>query len=174
MIEVVIQIPERLMARCGPARLRQTQVRFDADREHWFDATVREFSAQSDPVTRTFDLVVGLKPPSDLTVFPGMTATVKAEIPTSMGLSEKGQGTALVPVEAVSSNAGGDTYVWVVERNGGPPHKTKVLVGSLREDGIEILSGLQPGQLVAVAGLRALRKDIPVRPMIAGKKGLDG
>lgn len=174
LIEVVIQLPERLMARGGPAGLWQTQVHFDADSDRWFDASVREFSAQSDPVTRTFDVVVGLKPPADLAVFPGMTATVRVETPAYAGSSEKTQGAAWVPVGAVWSSAEGETYVWVVEPKGGPPHKTKVQVGSLREGGIEILSGLQPGQLVAVAGLRALREDIRVRPMIAGKKGLDG
>lgn len=172
--EVVIQLPERLIAYGGATVLRTVHVHFDADGDRWFGGSVREFTVQSDAVTRTFDVVVGVKPPADLAVFPGMTATVKAEIPAFPGTSEETQRVALIPIEAVWADTNGESCVWVVEPKGGPPHKTKVQVGGLRDRSVEILSGLQPGQHVAVAGLHTLREDIPVRPMIAGKKGLDG
>ncbi|AFM23815.1 efflux RND transporter periplasmic adaptor subunit [Desulfomonile tiedjei] len=174
LIEVVIQLPERLIAHGGAEVLRSIQVHFDADGDRWFDASIREFSLQSDTVTRTFDVVVGLNPPADLAVYPGMTATVRAEVTAFPGRSQQPQRVALIPAEAVWADTNGESNVWVVEPNGGPPHKTRVQVGVLRDGGVEILSGLQPGQYVAVAGLRTLREDIRVRPMIAGKKGLDG
>ena len=49
-----------------------------------------------------------------------------------------------------------------------------VEIGVMRKDGMEILSGVQPGQHVAVAGFDALNETIQVRPMIAGKEGLEG
>ncbi len=174
MIEVVIQVPERLMAQDGAAGLGNLRVRLDADRDRWFDASIREWSVQSDTFTQTYDVVVGLKPPAGIRVFPGMTATVKAETGSRLEKAEAVAHSTLVPTEAVWADSDGRLYVWGIEPQGGAPRKIPVRVGALRDSGIEIVSGLVAGQHVAVAGTHTLREKMLVRPMEEGKEGLDG
>ena len=174
LIEVVIPEPERLAARGGALGLKRIQVRFDADDDRWFDARVRESRAQSDSVTGTYDVVVELTPPSDLRVLPGMTATVRAETRNPL---EKPVGNArltIVPAEAVWTGDDGKSYVWIVQPEGGTPLKRQVTVGAFRRIGLEVLSGLEPGERVAVAGVHTLQEEMHVRPTRAGKEGLDG
>jgi RND family efflux transporter MFP subunit len=174
LIEVVIQVPERLIAHGGASSLRKIQVLFDENSDRWFDASIREFSVQSDAVTRTYDVVVGLTPPEDLKVLPGMTATVKAETLDSPAPSQKAREAVLVPAQAIWLGSDGKSYAWVIEPAGGTPQKRQVEVGALRAGGVEIFSGLRPGELVAVSGVHLLRQDMQVRPMTEGKEGLDG
>ncbi|MGD8452568.1 MAG: efflux RND transporter periplasmic adaptor subunit [Phycisphaerae bacterium] len=174
VLEVVVAVPERLIARGGVAALGELHVRFDADEERWLDADIREFSVQSDPVTRTFDVVVGLTPPANMEVLPGMTATVRARTPGDVGECDAGAQRALVPVEAIVRGPDGASYVWVIEPAGGTPYRQSVELGILHEDGVEIVGGLRPGQHVAVAGLHTLREDMHARPMAEGGEGLDG
>lgn len=178
MIEVVIQVPERLLAREGAEGFTRLEVHFDGDREadRWFTASVREYSAESDKTTRTYDVVVGLASPEGLQVLPGMTASVRALVNGGRGLSDERVTSAitLVPLEAVWNGVDGEAYVWVIPPEGGHPEMRKVRLGALRGDCAEILSGLEPEARVAVAGVHSLRENVLVRPQEAGKEGLDG
>ena len=176
VIRVVIQVPERLIAREGMDGLDEIQVHFDADseKERWLEAFVLEYVAESDCVTRTYDVVVALPPPEDLKVFPGMTATVKANIICLSTPSPSEEDATIIPVESLWRGSDGISYVWVIDPDGGNPEKRPVKTAVLSGDCVEISGGLEPGKLVATAGLRALREDQLVRPMISGKEGLDG
>ncbi len=174
LIEVVIQEPERLIARTGRPGLRNVKVRFDADENRWFDASVLESRAQSDSVTGTYDVVVGLTPPDDLRVLPGMTATVMAETGNPVEASPSTTRATVAPAEAVWNGSDGKSYVWIVQPDGGALVKRQVEVGAYCEDGIEILSGLEPGDRVATAGVHKLRENMLVRPIREGREGLDG
>lgn len=174
LIEVVIQEPERLIAHGGALGLGKIQVHFDADDDRWFDASVLESRAQSDSITGTFDVVVGLTPPADLRVLPGMTATVRAETAKPVEASELAPQTTIAPAEAIWIGSDGKSYVWIIQPKGGTPSRKQVKVGALRENGVEIRSGLEPGDYVAVAGVHTLREDMQVRPSREGKEGLDG
>ena len=171
--EVVIQVSERQMAHGGIAGLGQLKVHFDADTDRWIDASVCEYSAESDPVTGTYDVVVRLVPPADLKVFPGMTASVRTHIPDSMnGPTATGQ-TTQIPIEALCIDSDGETYVWVIDPDGGTPSKRIVTASLMCEDSAQISSGLKVGEYVATAGLSNLQEDIQVRPMPIGVEGLD-
>ncbi len=174
-IEVVIQVSERVIARAGAAGLELLQVRFDADphQERWFNARVREYGLESDSATRTYDVVVALPPPPDLQVFPGMTATVRAQLRQPLQTAS-GCSAVRVPVESLWSGTGGDSFVWVINPEGGAPRKKQVRIAALSENDALICNGPAPGEKVAVAGLRTLYEGQPVRPMRKGKEGLDG
>nr|WP_246422301.1 efflux RND transporter periplasmic adaptor subunit [Roseospira visakhapatnamensis] len=174
-IEVVIQVPERVIAHGGPEEMGALRVRFDADDSRWFEAAVHEYSAQADPVTRTYDVVVALAPPSDLTVFPGMTATVQARI-DGRTPPPRAPAPALtrIPVEALWRGHDGLSYVWVIDPDGSTPAKRRVEAVALVGDGVQIRDGLTPGEHVATAGLHSLRESLWVRPMVPGARGLDG
>ena len=176
-IEVVIQVPERLLAQDGTDGLTRLQVKFDADPrpDRWFEASVHEYSVESDKATRTYDVVVALASPEDLKVFPGMTASVRALVDKKSGLSdERAAAITRIPVEAVWNGVDGEAYVWVIAPQGGHPEKRKVEIGALRGDCAEVVDGLEPGSHVAVAGVQSLRENVLVRPQAEGKEGLDG
>lgn len=178
MIEVIIQVPERLLAREGAEGFTKLQVHFDGDREtdRWFAASVHEYSVESDKTTRTYDVVVGLASPADLQVFPGMTASVRTIVDNGGGGSDEPEAApiTLIPLEAVWNGVDGGSYVWVIAPEGGHPETRKVELGSLRGDYAEIVSGLEPEAHVAIAGVHILRENALVRPQAAGKEGLDG
>jgi multidrug efflux pump subunit AcrA (membrane-fusion protein) len=100
-----------------------------------------------------------------------MTASVKFE---TIPHNEKNKNITLVPIEAVWSDSSNKSYVWVIPDNGGLPQKTSVILGRMRNNGVEILSGLTPGKKVAVAGIHSLQENAPVRAIPRCKWGLDG
>lgn len=173
-IEVVIQMPERLLAHGAAGEFRELQVCFDADNERWFDASIGEYSAESNSITRTFDMVVTLDPPATFRVFPGMTAAVRTRIADSSDTSSSDKTMTRIPVEALWEGQDGESYVWTIDPAGGKPSKRKVETRVMHADYVEISSGLRPGEHVAIAGLHTLREDLLARPTATGKEGLDG
>lgn len=177
LIEVVIQIPERLMATTNPGAAEEINIIFDADKKKAYEGKLEEHSMQSDPASRTYDAVIGVNPPGELNILPGMTATVNINISNSLEQIESTDSTSIdtliVPVEAVF-RSDGNVYCWVIPGKGGQPEKRPVEVGELRNEGILITEGLAVGEHVATAGLHALHEELNVRPANANWEGLDG
>ena len=173
-IEVVIQLAERLIADGGTEELRQVQVCFDAASHRWYDADIHEFAVESNPVTRTYAVVVGLATPTELHILPGMTATVRCTIQVAAKGSVTTKDTTQIPVEAVLYASDGKPYVWVINPEQQSAHKQSVTVGAMQGDGIEVTSGLKVGEHVAIAGLHSLHERMKARPMRIDKEGLEG
>jgi len=173
-IDVVIQVPEGLIAHGGTDAFRDILVNFDADGERWFPGEVREFRVLSDPITRTYEVAVSVMPPGDMSVLPGMTATVSVTTSMTSERYKTVQSIRFVPVEAVFGGSDGNSYAWVIPETGGAPRKTKITLGALCEGGIEIIDSLETGQRVAVSGVHSLRENMQVRPVRDGREGLDG
>lgn len=174
-VEVAVQVPERIVARTTFSTVSQVEVSFDAERGHHYPARTKEFSLQSDPVTRTYELVVDVTPPETLNIFPGMTATVFVEINSldSADKGEQGENVFVVPIEAVFAD-GNNSYCWVIPPKGGNPEKRQVQIGVLNNQGILILSGINAEESVAIAGLASLHESLLVRPLASNWEGLDG
>lgn len=177
IIEVVIRVPERLVAATNSGLTKEFRVIFDADKNTSYQGELIEQSVQSDPVTRTYDSVIGVNPPDNLNIFPGMTATVHANISNEEDKQNSTQPIAadslIVPVEAVLG-VEGVSYCWVIPVRGGQPEKRKVEIGPLRDDGVIITQGITEGEHVAIAGLHALHEGLAVRPAKQNWEGLDG
>ena len=173
-IDVVIQVPEGLIAHGGTEGFKDILINFDADGERWFPGVVREFRVLSDPITRTYEVAVGVRPPGDMRVLPGMTATVSVTTSATQQIYKTAQHVRLVPVEAVFGGSDGHSYAWVIPESGGSPSKIKVTLGALCEGGVEIIDSLETGQRVAISGVHSLRENMQVRPVREGREGLDG
>lgn len=174
-VEVAVQVPERIVARTSFSTVGLVEVSFDADRGHHYPARTKEFSLQSDPVTRTYQLVVDVTAPETLNIFPGMTATVFVEINSidSGDVKEPGENVFVVPVEAVFAD-GRHSYCWVIPSEGGNPEKRQIEIGVHNNQGILLLSGMNAGESVATAGLAFLHESLLVRPLAVNWEGLDG
>lgn len=172
-IEVEVQLPEQLVARGGIEILDQLNVRFDANPELIFPAEAMELSLESSRDTRTYALVIKLPSPADMHILPGMTATVSGVIKQSgPGTAEKDS--VLVPVESVVFDTNADPYVWILDPQTQKARKRPVRIGPMHGDSIQVTKGIRAHELVATAGLRSLDEKQRVRPMKAGKEGLEG
>lgn len=172
-IEVVIQLAERLIADGGTKDLRQVQVCFDAANQCWYDASIHEFAIESNPMTRTYAVVVTLAPPPGLHILPGMTATVRCTVQEGV-MDSADADTTLIPVEAVLYSSSGQPYVWVIDPDQQSAHKQGITVGAMQGDAIMVMAGLKTGDHVAVAGLHSLYEKMKTRPIRADKEGLEG
>jgi RND family efflux transporter MFP subunit len=106
-----------------------------------------------DPATRTFGVEVSI-PNADLRLRPGMFARVNM----NFGTMERVVVSDLAIIRQLGTN---DRYVFVYEN--GIVHKTQVQVGRLVGNQVEILSGLNEGEQVVVAGMARLLDQSEVR-----------
>jgi RND family efflux transporter MFP subunit len=162
VLEVKVDIPETdaLLAPRGSIGERSERADFTVELSSLpnrpFPARLTEFATTADPVTRTFEVTFQFEPPSDVFLRPGMTAKVVAQLRPSEA------GAFLVPAVAVVGGEGGGVFVWVIDTSSMTATKRTVRVGDMSGDQIQILSGLQSGETIAISGTRSLREDMQV------------
>ncbi len=139
------------------ARLKPT-VEISATNGAPIEAWVKELRTTADPVTRTYDVVLGFEPPTGTAVTSGMTARVTITLAAT-------EGALLIPSSAMVSGAGHKSLVWVYNETEGAVHGREVEVGNMTGDEIEILSGLEDGETIAILGASNLTEGMKVRPL---------
>lgn len=72
-------------------------------------------------------------------------------------------GRILLPPQAVARDPVGGNYVWIVDTNRMTVSRREVRVGDLRSEGLEILEGVKPGEMVVIRGVHHLRAGMRVR-----------
>lgn len=127
-------------------------VTLDALNGRAFDAEITRVYPQLDEAMRTRTVEAKLTEPAE--IVPHMFARLKLEL-------RRADDAVLVPAEAVLTAPTGERYVFVA--NQGKAHRQVVEVGIEQDKTIQVLSGLQSGQRVVVAGQAALRDGQPVR-----------
>lgn len=167
-IEIVVDVPERLMARVKEDNARRLVVRFDALPDTTYPVTVKEFAAEADPQTQTYPVTVTMPAPSDANILPGMTATLIAQPGQADGAPAAG-GKLLVPVEAVVPGPEGGSRVWLIDPATMTARSQAVTVGAMTGDSVEILAGLTPGQTIAISGANHLHEGMKVKPMYSNQ-----
>lgn len=148
--EIEINVPENRIDEVRNAQ--QVNVSFWALPGVTTEGKVREISPVADKVTRTYKVRISLtNPPANINL--GMTASVAVAKST-------GQQTVYIPLTAIYQT--GDTpQVWVI--NEGSVSLRPVKVGSFGNDKIQILEGLQDGDVIVTAGVQKLREGQKVR-----------
>ena len=157
-VDIVVDVPETVMiADIRSADLVQIMATFSSAPGVEFPVRIKEVAQAADPITQTFEVRLTMKPPPGMNLLPGMTATVT---PTSRRAGIRDD-RILVPISAVSQDGAGKPVVWVVG-----PDKTAsrrpVKIGEATGGQIAIAAGLQPGDRIAVAGLRSMRDGMKV------------
>jgi RND family efflux transporter MFP subunit len=116
---------------------------------------VREVSPRADPVTGTFAVRVRLiDPPAAMRL--GSTVTGRMTLDGAPGIA--------VPATALV-RADGKTAVWVVDKATGTVSMRSIQLGNADANSVQVISGLQPGDVVVTAGVQALRPGQKVRPL---------
>jgi RND family efflux transporter MFP subunit len=169
-LQIKVAVPENIIRSLQPRNGDQsttnqvaTWASFDNHPGKTFALTMREVSTRADPATQTFEVTYTMPAPVDFMVFPGMTATVTADL-SKVTAAER---LFSLPATAVTADAELEPFVWVVEEPAMTVRKVPVEVGRLTGSSIEVEGGLEPGQRVVVAGVGYLAEGMEVRLLSA-------
>jgi RND family efflux transporter MFP subunit len=163
-LEVYIDVPEYLIATARDRRGTDFVVRFGASGDTEFPIRVREFSAQADIRTQTFQITFSMDPPEGYNILPGMTGQV---IMIDKDDDDQTEVTEFaVPSFAVVADADGEPYVWIVDPEAMTVSKRGVKLGRVAgKDQIWITDGVSEGERIAAAGVHHLQEGMKVRLM---------
>lgn len=158
LMEVVINVPERVVASHAPAS--GAKAIFEGPAQATVPLTLKSFSLESDPLTQSYEVVLSLDAlPTGINVLPGMGVTVvPAPLPDTAAKS------ITVPISGVTGIGDGRGMVWTVAANGAVGPRT-VQLGEIRGGEILVVSGLVAGERIVVAGVSELREGMLVRPL---------
>jgi RND family efflux transporter MFP subunit len=158
-IEIVVDVPETVMAaEIQSADILQMVAELSGAPGVQFPVRIGEIAQVADPTTQTFKVRTAMQAPEGIRALPGMTANVTVTYRRASVLGNQ----IMVPVAAVLNEADGEQVAWVI----GPDDtvsRQPVKLGTVSGGDVEITSGLQPGDRIAVAGVTFLREGMKVR-----------
>ena len=158
-IEVLVAVPESRIAglKVGDAAvIKLWASQSSASPEKTYNGLVREIAPAASAATRAFDVRVTISEP-DEAVKLGMTAGVR--------LAQAEADAIIIPTGALTQ-IHGKTAVWVIDQKN-IANPREVVAGQYTENGVMITSGLQSGEMVAIAGVHTLTKGQKVAPKLA-------
>jgi multidrug efflux system membrane fusion protein len=169
-VDIDVSVPEERVIRAQDAD--RGQYRFVAVFDYLpgreFDAELKEFTTEADPVTQTYTATFSMPAPQDVKVLPGMTVTIREFRKNS---DPNAPASFTLPVDAVPIDEPTGTYsVWKVNVSPdgtGTVHRQKVSVGEMVGDDIVVTDGIAPGDQIALAGVYVLKEGQKVKPFLA-------
>jgi RND family efflux transporter MFP subunit len=159
-IDVVVDVPETVMASLRAADIVQILAEFSGAPGLQFPVHIKEVAQRADPTTQTFPVRVALKAPTDVNILPGMSATVTLTYHRASILGSR----ILVPISAIFKDSTGEQVAWVLGSDD-TVSRRPVKIGAPTGGRLEIVDGLQPGDRIAVAGVSFLREGMKVRDL---------
>ena len=150
MIEMVVNVSENQMANLP--FIDNIEVEFDALPGVRLPATITEISSEASQTTRTFPITLSMKQPADRKVLAGMAGTAHI---TGTPNDEEGLGYVIPAGALFGEPVGNISKVWVVQQDNTVSSR-QVSVGRVTAGGVQILEGLQGGDLIATAGIHTL------------------
>ncbi|WP_420403281.1 efflux RND transporter periplasmic adaptor subunit [Nisaea sp.] len=154
-IEMVINIPESLIS-LVPA-VKNIQVTFDALPGTVVPATVKEIGTEASATTRTYPVTLAMEQPETAQILPGMAGTATGEPDRTMLEQMHSSGIRVPPAALFDDTAGEKQFVWVVDTTTQTVSRREVKVGAISDRGVSILDGLEPGEVIATAGVHYLQ-----------------
>jgi RND family efflux transporter MFP subunit len=159
-IDIVVDVPETVMASVRAADIVQIEAEFTGAPGIQFPVHIKEVAQRADQTTQTFQVRVAMKAPSDVTILPGMSATVALTYRRASILGSR----LLVPISAVVNDGTGGPGAWILGSDDTVSHRP-VRVGQATGSQIEITDGLRPGDRIIVAGASFLREGMKVHDL---------
>jgi len=159
---VRVQVSELDVVHVSPGDM--ANVVLDAYPDRPIVGRVRRIFPTADPTTRLVPVEVALEGEGAQLARTGFLARVSLKLNTTMQAR-------LVPASAVLGSAGSES-VFVVEL--GKARRRPVRTGAMSEGKVEIVSGLEVGEVVVVAGNHALRDGMDVRVVGDIPEGVPG
>lgn len=155
--EVTVGVPETYISRIKEGEMVDVMFSSIADRR--FKGTISEVSYTINSESSTYPVsIVLLKPTKEIR--PGMAADVIFHF-----ASDSSKDCIVVPVNTVAEDQKG-RFVYTItekENNLATVHKRSVRIGALTREGIEIVEGLEDGELIVTAGISKLSDSMIVK-----------
>lgn len=151
-IHVSVDVPESVIGSIRDGM--RASVSFSAIPDRFYEGRVIETGVSSSSSASTFPVTIAIDSPDD-----SLRAGLAAEV--TFALNRSGASVYIVPLAAVVNDPSG-SYVFVTmptDTDGQTVIARKpVELGNLTEQGMEIASGLEPGDRVVTAGVSAIRE----------------
>jgi RND family efflux transporter MFP subunit len=167
-LEVQIDVPENiilLMSDSDGPRETAAKVNawaaFDVGADKRFPMTFKEAATRADAQTQTFKVTFDLPRPDNVTVLPGMTASVTVDL--SLAIDE--QAIYYLPLTAIVGDNSMSARVWTIDEVSMTVHERKVTLGRMVGSKVEVTDGLEPGLRVITAGAAYLDEGMKVTLM---------
>ncbi|MFP4657955.1 MAG: efflux RND transporter periplasmic adaptor subunit [Desulfonatronovibrionaceae bacterium] len=155
--EVEVGIPDKLIHFLAPGK--PARVEFNALPDRAFKARVTEIGMQPNPES-TYPVTLVLDSPSPR-IRPGMAALAEFDFP------DAGSSAIYIPLSAIVREPFGSKYVWLVDPENMQVEKREVEIGAIREDKVQILSGINEGQTIVIRGAHRLNPGEKINPIEA-------
>jgi RND family efflux transporter MFP subunit len=149
-VEMVVNVSENQMVNLP--FIDKIEVEFDALPGVRLPGSISEIGSEASLTTRTFPITISMEQPEDRKVLAGMAGTAHISGTYS---EEQGQGYVIPPGALFGASADNISRVWVVDQDN-TVHGREVTVGRVTTGGVQILEGLQAGELIATAGVHTL------------------
>tara|TARA_Y100000310_G_C20704311_1_gene833488 strand:+ start:14474 stop:15547 length:1074 start_codon:yes stop_codon:yes gene_type:complete len=160
---VSVQVPQTLMANAKESVIDyKPTVRFDAQPDKSYEASLSEWITNKDSSSDTYKVLYSLAAPTDITLLPGMTASIEVELDKIISLQNS---STYIPVSAIFSGGkseAGTGFVWVVSEEN-TLVKRSVALGKVLNERIEVISGLDIGEKIVSAGVNNLSEGTLVK-----------
>ena len=161
-VEILIDVAENVMAieRSGSGDALTAVAEFPTAPGRKFPLELKEYATRADSATQTYQVVLKMPQPDDISILPGMTATVTV----SLGRTAEIDRLVVIPAIAVLAEPDGRSFVWVVDTDAMTVKKQEVKVGMISgSENIDVADGLKGGETIAVAGILQLQEGMKVR-----------
>ena len=164
-IEMLIEIPENLIALTQ--YVTDITCTFDAFPGVPIPATFKEIGTEASETTRTYPVTLIMDQPQGFKILPGMSgvATGREPLPGKSGDELHIE----VPLSAVASPDGSESYVWVIDESTGTVHRRTVTLGGMTTRGL-LVGGLEADLWIATAGVHYLQEGQRVRILAAARE----
>lgn len=150
-----VESPEMLAKVCGA-------VHFSTHPGESFAACYKEHELVPDQLTRNYKALFSLTEAPSFGTLPGMSATI--ELDFSAFMADNLEPALVAPLEAVHQQDG-NSWVWRLDDQM-RAHHVQVQLGTLGDQGFEVLSGLQAGDTIVAAGLGHVRENMLLKPLV--------
>lgn len=159
-LRVHINVPEQIMRQVRDTSDYLVSVRLSEAATERYPLAYREHATEVDPLTQTYQVSFAMPRLPEVNLLPGMTVNVVTErVATDSAV--------LIPVSALDTTTPEQFYVWRYQPETQTVQRIAVQVGTVREQQIEVLSGLNRGEQVVSAGIYQLQPGQQVQPFVA-------
>jgi RND family efflux transporter MFP subunit len=159
-LRIHVHVPEHLIRLAtDPERIR-AEATFPFAPDTPFPLAYREHETEADGVAQTYRVTFGFPRPDDLSILPGMTASVVTRL-----MDASANEAVDVPLSAVDTSSDGAFRVWVIDPDTQTVAPRGVTLGPVTNDRALVREGLRPGETIVSAGTRLLRDGARVYPV---------
>ncbi len=159
-VEFVLNLPETDISLVP--YVQNIRVKFDAFPDTDIPAEIKEVATEASQTTRTYAVNLIMDQPNGMTILPGMTGKATGEVKTE---GQENLTFLYVPVTAVFSHQGEQTFVWVINPETKTVSQREIKTRGLSNTGIPVEAGLKPGEWIAIAGVHYLQEGQQVEIM---------